>query len=86
VSSEVSACPRRARTRQGQPAPDMITTTEGVILSSGDTIEQVMAVTSKDGVITSVYFVGNPGNLSRRQYCDKSLGTARHADLLMRLF
>jgi RNA polymerase sigma-70 factor, ECF subfamily len=32
----------------------------GAILSTGDTIEQVMAVTSHDGVITSVYFVGNP--------------------------
>lgn len=32
----------------------------GAILSTGDTIEQVMAVNSHNGVITSVYFVGNP--------------------------
>ena len=32
----------------------------GAILSAGDTIEQVMAVTSHDGVITSLYFIGNP--------------------------
>jgi RNA polymerase sigma-70 factor (ECF subfamily) len=36
----------------------------GAILSAGDAIEQVMAVTSKDGVITSVYFVGNPDKLT----------------------
>ena len=32
----------------------------GAILSAGHTIEQVMALTSKDGLVTSVYFVGNP--------------------------
>lgn len=32
----------------------------GAILSAADTIEQVMAVTSRDGVITHLYFVGNP--------------------------
>ncbi len=32
----------------------------GAILADGETIEQVMAVTSKDGLITAVYFVGNP--------------------------
>jgi RNA polymerase sigma-70 factor, ECF subfamily len=36
----------------------------GAILSAGHTIEQVMAVTSKDGVITSIYFVGNPDKLT----------------------
>ncbi len=36
----------------------------GAILSAGDTIEQVMAVTSKDGVITSIYFIGNPDKLT----------------------
>jgi RNA polymerase sigma-70 factor (ECF subfamily) len=34
------------------------------ILSAGDTVEQVMAVTSKDGLITSVYFLGNPDKLT----------------------
>jgi len=32
----------------------------GAVLWAGDAVEQVMAVTSEDGVITSVYFVGNP--------------------------
>jgi len=32
----------------------------GAILSAGDTTEQLMAVTSKDGVITALYFIGNP--------------------------
>jgi RNA polymerase sigma-70 factor, ECF subfamily len=36
----------------------------GAILSAGDTVEQVMAVTSERGVITSVYFVGNPDKLT----------------------
>ena len=36
----------------------------GAILSAGDAIEQVMAVTSKDGLITSIYFVGNPDKLT----------------------
>jgi RNA polymerase sigma-70 factor, ECF subfamily len=36
----------------------------GAILSVGHTIEQVMALTSKDGVITSIYFLGNPDKLT----------------------
>jgi RNA polymerase sigma-70 factor, ECF subfamily len=32
----------------------------GAVLWAGDAVEQVMAVTSEDRVITSVYFVGNP--------------------------
>jgi RNA polymerase sigma-70 factor (ECF subfamily) len=36
----------------------------GAVLSAGDTIEQVMAVQSEDGVITSIYFVGNPDKLT----------------------
>jgi RNA polymerase sigma-70 factor, ECF subfamily len=35
----------------------------GAVLSAGHVIEQVMAVTSKDGVITSIYFIGNPDKL-----------------------
>jgi hypothetical protein len=42
--------------------PAVVVGCAGAILSTGDTIEQVMAVTSHDGVITSVYFVGNPDN------------------------
>ena len=44
--------------------PAVVGGSAGAILSAGDTIEQVMAVTSKDGVITSVYFVGNPDKLT----------------------
>jgi hypothetical protein len=48
-------------TIQSPPArPAVVGGCAGAILSTGDTIEQVMAVTSHDGVITSVYFVGNP--------------------------
>jgi hypothetical protein len=36
----------------------------GAILSAGSTLEQVMAVTSKSGIITSVYFVGSPDKLT----------------------
>jgi RNA polymerase sigma-70 factor (ECF subfamily) len=36
----------------------------GAILWAGDMIEQVMAVQSEDGVITSVYFIGNPDKLT----------------------
>jgi hypothetical protein len=36
----------------------------GAILWAGDMIEQVMAVQSKDGIITSVYFIGNPDKLT----------------------
>jgi RNA polymerase sigma-70 factor, ECF subfamily len=44
--------------------PAVVGGSAGAILSAGETIEQVMAVTSKDGVITSVYFVGNPDKLA----------------------
>jgi RNA polymerase sigma-70 factor, ECF subfamily len=36
----------------------------GAIFSAGDAVEQVLAVQSEDGVITSVYFVGNPDKLT----------------------
>jgi RNA polymerase sigma-70 factor (ECF subfamily) len=44
--------------------PAIVGGSAGAILSAGDTIEQVMAVTSKDGVVTSLYFVGNPDKLT----------------------
>lgn len=44
--------------------PAVVGGSAGAILSAGDTVEQVMAVTSKDGVITSIYFVGNPDKLT----------------------
>jgi RNA polymerase sigma-70 factor (ECF subfamily) len=44
--------------------PAVVGGSAGAILSAGGVIEQVMAVTSRDGVITSVYFVGNPDKLT----------------------
>ena len=44
--------------------PAVVGGSAGAILSAGDTVEQVMAVTSKSGIITSVYFVGNPDKLT----------------------
>jgi len=44
--------------------PAVVGGSAGAILLAGDTIQQVMAVTSKDGVITSVYFVVNPDKLT----------------------
>jgi hypothetical protein len=43
---------------------DLVGGSAGAILSAGDTIQQVMAVTSKDGVITYIYFIGNPDKLT----------------------
>jgi RNA polymerase sigma-70 factor, ECF subfamily len=40
--------------------PAVVGGSAGAILCAGHTIEQLMAVTSKDGVITSIYFIGNP--------------------------
>jgi len=40
--------------------PVVVGGSAGAILSADHAIEQVMAVTSRDGVITSVYFIGNP--------------------------
>jgi len=44
--------------------PAVVGGSAGAILSAGGTVEQVMAVTSESGVITSVYFVGNPDKLT----------------------
>ena len=43
--------------------PAVVGGSAGAILSAGDTIEQVLAVTSADGLITAIYFVGNPDKL-----------------------
>jgi RNA polymerase sigma-70 factor, ECF subfamily len=40
--------------------PAVVGGSAGAVLSAGDAIEQVMAVTTKDGIITAIYFVGNP--------------------------
>ena len=44
--------------------PAVVGGAAGAVLSAGDATEQVMAVTSQDGVITAVYFVGNPDKLT----------------------
>jgi RNA polymerase sigma-70 factor, ECF subfamily len=44
--------------------PAVVGGSAGAILSADDVVEQVMTVTSKDGVITSIYFVGNPDKLT----------------------
>ena len=44
--------------------PAVVGGAAGAILSSGGVTEQVMAVTSRDGVITAIYFVGNPDKLT----------------------
>ena len=44
--------------------PAVVGGSAGAILWAGDTVEQVMAVTSKSGIITSIYFVGNPDKLT----------------------
>jgi RNA polymerase sigma-70 factor, ECF subfamily len=45
--------------------PAVVGGAAGAILSSDGVTEQVMAVTSRDGVITAIYFVGNPDKLTR---------------------
>jgi RNA polymerase sigma-70 factor (ECF subfamily) len=40
--------------------PAVVGGSAGAVLSDGDAVDQVVAVTSKDGVITAIYFVGNP--------------------------
>jgi RNA polymerase sigma-70 factor, ECF subfamily len=52
------------RYRHVSTRPAIVGGSAGAVLWAGDTIEQVMAVTSKDGLITSVYFVGNPDKLT----------------------
>ncbi|HEX5299908.1 MAG TPA: RNA polymerase sigma factor SigJ [Streptosporangiaceae bacterium] len=44
--------------------PAVVGGAAGAILSSDGVTEQVMAVTSRDGVITAIYFVGNPDKLT----------------------
>jgi RNA polymerase sigma-70 factor, ECF subfamily len=44
--------------------PAVVGGSAGAILSAGETVEQVMAVTSEGGVITSIHFVGNPDKLT----------------------
>jgi RNA polymerase sigma-70 factor (ECF subfamily) len=48
--------------------PVVVGGSAGAILSAGETIEQVMAVTSNDRVITSIYFIGNPDKLTSVGY------------------
>jgi RNA polymerase sigma-70 factor, ECF subfamily len=44
--------------------PAVVGGSAGAVLLAGDAVEQVMAVTSEDGVITAIYFVGNPDKLT----------------------
>ena len=44
--------------------PAVVGGAAGAILSADGATEQVMAVTSRDGVITAIYFVGNPDKLT----------------------
>jgi RNA polymerase sigma-70 factor, ECF subfamily len=44
--------------------PAVVGGSAGAILSAGGVVQQVMAVHSEDGVITSVYFIGNPDKLT----------------------
>ena len=62
VARLLVALARRYRHLATRPA--VVGGSAGAILSAGDTIEQVMAVTSKEGVITSIYFVGNRDKLT----------------------
>ena len=62
VARLLIALARRYRHLATRPA--VVGGSAGAILSAGHTVEQVMGVTSKDGVITSIYFVGNPGKLT----------------------
>ena len=62
VARLLTSLARRYRHLATRPA--VVGGSAGAVLSAGDTIEQVMAVTSKDGVITSIYFVGNPDKLA----------------------
>jgi RNA polymerase sigma-70 factor, ECF subfamily len=51
------------RYRHVATRPAVVGGAAGAVLSAGDTIQQVMAVTSRDGIVTSIYFVGNPDKL-----------------------
>ncbi len=51
------------RYRHVATRPAVVGGAAGAVLSAGDDIQQVMAVTSRDGIVTSIYFVGNPDKL-----------------------
>jgi RNA polymerase sigma-70 factor (ECF subfamily) len=51
------------RFRHVTTRPAVVGGSAGAVLAAGDTIEQVLAVTSADGLITAIYFVGNPDKL-----------------------
>jgi len=51
------------RYRHVATRPAVVGGAAGAVLSAGDIIQQVMAVTSRDGIVTSIYFVGNPDKL-----------------------
>ena len=51
------------RFRHVTTRPAVVGGAAGAILAAGDTIEQVLAVTAADGLITAIYAVGNPDKL-----------------------
>jgi RNA polymerase sigma-70 factor (ECF subfamily) len=51
------------RFRHVTTRPAVVGGSAGAVLAAGDSIEQVLAVTSADGLITGIYFVGNPDKL-----------------------
>jgi RNA polymerase sigma-70 factor, ECF subfamily len=62
VARLLTSVARRSRHLATRPA--VVGGSAGAILSAGGTVEQVMAVTSESGFITSIYFVGNPDKLA----------------------
>ena len=62
VARLLTSVARRSRHLATRPA--VVGGSAGAILWAGGTVEQVMAVTSESGFITSIYFVGNPDKLA----------------------
>jgi RNA polymerase sigma-70 factor, ECF subfamily len=62
VARLLTGLARRYRNLAARPA--VVGGSAGAILWAGNSVEQVMTVTSKDGVITAIYFIGNPDKLT----------------------
>ncbi len=62
VTRLLTSVARRSRHLATRPA--VVGGYAGAVLSAGGTVEQVVAVTSEGGIITSIYFVGNPDKLT----------------------
>jgi RNA polymerase sigma-70 factor, ECF subfamily len=71
VARLLTSVARRDRHLATRPA--VVGGCAGAVLSAGDTIEQVMAVTSKDCLVTAIYFIGNPDkhtSIGQRQFVE----------------